>query len=195
MVKVPNRGGFRPGAGRPQGSGKYREATHPIRIPTSLVPGIQALLAKKTAFPALDEMNDTFNISSNTSMQAVPLYSARIAAGFPFYADDHVEYYLNFNEFLIKDPRTTFCVRVKGISMIGAGIYENDILIVDNSIKPAHGNIVIACLNSELTIKRLQLKQNEVQLTAENPDYFPIKITKEMDFKILGIAVHVIHSL
>lgn len=192
---MQNKGGYRPGAGRPQGSGKYRESTHPIRIPTSLVPQVEELLATKTAFPTLGKANNIYAISSKNPMQAVPLYSARIAAGSPTYADDHVECYVNFNEYLIQNPPATFCVRVEGSSMIEAGIYENDILVVDNSIEPTDGKIVIACLNSELTVKRLKLKEGDMQLIPENPAYSPIKITAEMDFKILGIAVHVIHSI
>lgn len=192
---MPNKGGYRPGAGRPQGSGMYKESTHPIRVPTSLVPQVEKLLAKKLAFPALGKSNNTYTISSKTPIQAIPLYSARIAAGSPAYADDHVECYLNFNEYLIQNSRTTFCVRVEGSSMIGAGIHENDILVVDNSIEPRDGKIVIACVDSELTVKRLKLKQGEMQLMPENPDYLPIKITTEMDFKILGVAIHVIHSI
>lgn len=193
---MSNKGGYRPGSGRPHGSGRYKESTHPIRIPTSLVPQVKGLLAKKAVMPAaLDKSDDSYKMSSNDSMQAVPLYSFRVAAGLPTYADEHVESYLNFNEYFIKNPRTTFCVRVEGSSMIGAGIHENDILVVDNSIEPTNGRIVIACLNSELTVKRLKLKQGKMQLMPENPAYAPIKITAEMDFKILGIAVHVIHSI
>lgn len=79
--------------------------------------------------------------------------------------------------------------------MIEASIQENDILVVGNSIEPTDGKIVIACLNSELTVKCLKLKQGKMQLIPENSAYFPIKITAEMDFKILGIAIHVIHSI
>ncbi len=192
---MQNKGGYRPGAGRPQGSGRYRESTHPIRIPTSLMPQVEELLASKRVFPALGKVKETYKISSNSLMQTVPLYGARIAAGFPTYADDQIECYLNFNEYLIRNPRATFCVRVKGSSMIEAGIYENDILVVDNSIEPMDGKIVIASLNSELTVKRLQLKKGKMQLMPENPAYAPIKITADMDFEILGIAVHVIHSI
>jgi DNA polymerase V len=192
---MSNKGGYRQGAGRPQGSGRYRESTHPIRIPTSLVSQVEELLAKKTAFAEFGKANNIYTISSNSPMQAVPLYSARIAAGFPTYADDHVECYLNFNEYLIQNPADTFCVRVEGNSMIEAGIHENDILVVDNSIEPTDGKIVIASLNSELTVKRLKLKQGKMQLMPENSAYTPIKVTAETDFKILGIAIHVIHSI
>lgn len=194
MNKVSNKGGCRPGAGRPYGTGRYKESTQPIRIPSSLVPQVKLLLAKKSAFPLLTQSNKREK-SSNDSMHAIPLYSFRVAAGLPAYADEHVDSYLNFNEYLIQNPKTTFCVRVEGNSMIGAGIYENDILIVDNSIEPANGKIVIACLDSEITVKRLKIKQGKIQLLPENPIYSPIKITSEMDFKILGIAIHVIHAV
>jgi DNA polymerase V len=195
MVKISNKGGCRPGAGRPHGSGRYREGTRPIRIPTSLVPQVKLLLAKKSILPELNNFDHHYKASNNDSLQAVPLYSFRVAAGLPTYVDDYVESYLNFNEYFIQNPRTTFCVRVEGSSMIGAGIHENDILVVDNAIEPIDGKIVIACLNSELTVKRLKLRQGKMQLIPENPAYSTIKITSEMDFKILGVAVHVIHSI
>jgi DNA polymerase V len=194
MTKISNKGGYRAGSGRPYGSGKYKESTQPVRIPTSLMPAVKKLLAKKTIFPAFDKAI-TYKISSNSSMQEVPLYSARIAAGSPAYADDRIECYLNFNEYLIENARTIFCVRVEGSSMIGVGIHENDILVVDNSIEPRDGKIVIASLDSELTVKRLRLKRGKMQLIHENPAYFPIDITVDMDFKILGVAIHVIHSV
>ena len=86
-------------------------------------------------------------------------------------------------------------VRVSGDSMTGAGIFNNDLLIVDRSIEAVDGKIVIAAVNSELTLKRLKHLDNQMVLMPENPAYDPIAITEDMDLKIWGVVIHVIHSL
>jgi len=125
----------------------------------------------------------------------LPLYSTRVAAGFPSPADDYIEARLDLNEHLIKHPAATFFVRVEGNSMIGAGIHENDILIVDRSIKPTDGKVVIAVINGELTVKRLKLAQNKVFLLPENDLFAAIEINEEMEFNIWGVVTNVIHSV
>jgi DNA polymerase V len=84
---------------------------------------------------------------------------------------------------------------VEGDSMINAGIYENDILVVDRSIKPTDGKIVIAVVNGELTVKRLSDKPGRLCLLPENPRYNPIEITEEVELSIWGVVRHVLHSL
>lgn len=86
---------------------------------------------------------------------SLPLFSGKISAGFPSPADDYVEKTLDLNELLVQKPAATFFVRAQGESMLGAGIHPNDILVVDRSIEPAAGKIVICALNGELTVKRL----------------------------------------
>lgn len=122
-------------------------------------------------------------------------YSTRIAAGSPSNVEDDIEQELDLNEYVGRNSNTIFCLQVEGDSMIGAGIHNNDILVVDRSIEPANGKIVIASLNAEFTVKRLKLEGDEVMLMPENPAYSPILITEETDFKIWGVVVHVIHSL
>ena len=86
----------------------------------------------------------------------LPLFSGKVATGFPSPADDYVEKTLDLNELLIQKPAATFFVRAQGESMLGAGIHPNDILLVDRSIEPVPGKIVICALNGELTVKRLE---------------------------------------
>lgn len=124
-----------------------------------------------------------------------PVFMVPVSAGFPSPAEDYVEGSLDLNRHLIKHPAATFFVRVSGNSMINAGIYPNDILIVDRSIEAVHNKIVIAVLNGELTVKRLKLKDKEIYLFPENPDYPTIKIEENHDFEIWGVATNVIHSL
>lgn len=124
---------------------------------------------------------------------ALPLFES-VRAGFPSPAEDHIEKSLDLNEFLVRHPQATFFVRVCGNSMAGAGINDKDILIVDRSLEPTHGKIVIAILDGELTVKRLHRKDGVIQLVPENPNFKPIQIKKESDLQIWGVVTNVIKS-
>jgi len=126
--------------------------------------------------------------------QALPLYLSRIKAGFPSPADDYLDKKLDLNEFLIKHPTSTFFVKVKGDSMINAGIHSGDILIVDRSAEPKNNKIVVAVVNGDFTVKRVQKRGAKLFLVAENPDYQPLEISESADFEIWGVVLHVIHS-
>ncbi|HPA62361.1 MAG TPA: translesion error-prone DNA polymerase V autoproteolytic subunit [Spirochaetota bacterium] len=123
----------------------------------------------------------------------LPYAVSRVKAGFPSPADDYIEKSLDFNEYLIKRPAATFCVRVSGDSMINAGIHDSDLLIVDRSINPSHNSIIIAVIDGEMTLKRLVRSNGRVILQAENPDYPSIIITDEMNFEVWGVVSFVIH--
>jgi DNA polymerase V len=125
----------------------------------------------------------------------LPFYSSKISAGFPSPVDDYIANRLDLNEYLIKNPSATFLVRATGDSMINAGIYENDILIVDRSITPYEGKIVIIAIDGELTVKRLQKKNNRYFLMAENPNYDPIEIKDFQETLIWGVVTHVLHGV
>jgi DNA polymerase V len=118
-----------------------------------------------------------------------------ISAGFPSPAEGEICEDLNLNELLVKRPAATFFLRVSGDSMTGAGIHHNDILVVDRSIAPAHGKVVIAVLNGELTVKRLSIRGRKVELLPANDRYAAINISEEMDFRIWGVVTNVIHAL
>ena len=98
-----------------------------------------------------------------------PLFLARISAGFPSPADDYVESALDLNAYLVRNPAATFMVKVSGDSMIGAGIADGDILVVDRSEEAVHGRIVVAVLDGELTVKRLHVRNGVRLLVPENP--------------------------
>ena len=131
----------------------------------------------------------------NKSSIKLPLYSCKISAGFPSPADDHLEKSLDLNSYLIKHPAATFFVRVSGDSMINAGINDNDILIVDRSLKPSHGKIVIAVVDGQMTVKRLYKRSGKLILMPENKNFKPIEITESMSIEIWGVVVTAIHSL
>lgn len=125
----------------------------------------------------------------------LPLFSGKVAAGFPSPADDYVEKNLDLNELLVQRPAATFFARAQGLSMINAGIHPNDILVVDRSIEPVPGKIVICALNGELTVKRLERDNGQWKLKAENPDYPDIAIYEELEMVVWGVVTNVIHPL
>lgn len=171
------RGGKRAGAGRPVGGGKYAgEPTRVMRVPISRMHDIRALLAHQR------------------EAKLIPLYTSKVAAGFPSPGEDHVERYLDLNEQLIQHPSATFFVTASGDSMTDAGIQSGDMLIVDKSLEAKHGKIVIAAINGELTVKRLSTTGGRVQLLPANPSYQPIDITDSHDMVIWGVVTHVIHT-
>ena len=126
---------------------------------------------------------------------ARPLFLSGVSAGFPSPADDYLDRKLDLNEHLIKNPAATFFVRVAGDSMTGTGINDDDILIVDRSLEPVSGSIVIAVINGELAVKRLLKNNNTCQLVAENPHYPPLEISEETPLEIWGVVTYAIHRL
>jgi DNA polymerase V len=125
----------------------------------------------------------------------IPLFLSPVAGGFPSPATDYIEQNLDLNEYLIKHPAATFFVRVSGNSMIRAGIFSGDILIVDKSLNPKQDSIIVAILNGEFTVKRFRKEQGKIILYPENEKYLPTTITEGMDFQIWGVVTNVIHKL
>lgn len=119
----------------------------------------------------------------------------KVPAGFPSPAADHTRKSLDLNEHLIRNKEATFIFRVKGDSMTGIGIYDGDELLVDRSIEPKHGNIVLAVLNNEFTIKRLHRRASIVKLLAENPAYPPIVVQEGEELLIWGVVTRNLHKL
>lgn len=118
-----------------------------------------------------------------------------ISAGFPSPADDFRETRISLDEELIRNKEATFFARVSGQSMIGAGLEDNDLLVIDRSIPPTNNKIAVCFLDGEFTVKRLRVEGGEVWLKPENPDYPIIKITEENNFIIWGIVTNVIKKV
>lgn len=125
----------------------------------------------------------------------LPLFGSSISAGFPSPADDYVEKELDLNEHLVANRQATFFLRVSGDSMIGAGIHNGDILIVDRSLAASHKKIVVAIVQGELLVKRLLFQNGKVLLAAENPHYEPIEVTPELGFEVWGVVTNSIHAV
>ena len=115
-----------------------------------------------------------------------------IKAGFPSPADDYLRDSLDFNRDLIKNPEATFYGRVSGDSMRDAGINEGDIAVIDRSLQPADGDVIVAYVNEEFTIKYLDLTHKEegyIELQPANPNYSPIRIDSTDNFRVWGVVV------
>lgn len=124
----------------------------------------------------------------------IPLYLSKVAANFPSPADDYVDLKLDLNEYLVSHPVATFIVRAEGESMKDEGIASGDLLIVDRSLTPSHGKIVVAAVNNELTVKKLSIQNNRIKLLPANDAYQPIDITEDHSFVIWGVVTFVIHK-
>ena len=125
----------------------------------------------------------------------LPFYLSPISAGFPSPAESYIERPLDLNELLVSHPAATFFVRVQGESMRNAGICDGDLLIVDRSQTAKSGDIVIAMLHGEFTVKRWIRTHNRQLLRSENPEYPNIPLSPESDFMIWGVVTHAVHML
>ncbi len=123
-----------------------------------------------------------------------PLFSNRVSAGFPSPAQDYIEQALDLNALCIKHPAATFFVRVEGDSMLEAGIHPGDILVVDRSLQAEHGDIIIASLYGEMTVKELALRP-QLRLLPRNKAYQAIDLADGCDLTIFGVVTHAIHTL
>ena len=124
------------------------------------------------------------------------LFSESVAAGFPSPAEGYMEAPLDLNEYLVMNPPATFFVRARGDSMHDAGIYTGDILVVDRSVEPASGAVVIAVLEGEFTVKYIFFRQDCIELRPANNAYKPVFINREScDCTVWGVVLFAIHSL
>ena len=180
-------GGVRAGAGRPKGSGKYREPTKAIRVPEGSITYIKEFLEH---YPDVTEIGSYASPDlDNVARLAIPLFSSTVAAGYPSPAEDHIEDTLDLNEYMVQRPDSTFMLRVEGESMKNAGIMPDDILVVDRSLKASHKKIVIAAIDGELTVKRLYHRGGLVKLLPENPAYPEIELESEAELVIWGVVI------
>ncbi|OGS91732.1 MAG: peptidase S24 [Gallionellales bacterium GWA2_59_43] len=118
-----------------------------------------------------------------------------VPAGFPSPADDYVERRLSLDEHLIEHKESTFFMRVAGHSMLGLGIYDGDLLIVDRSIPAAHGCVVVAVIDGEFTVKQLLYTPQGKVLRAAHPDYPDVAIRAGQDFSIWGVVQWNVHKV
>ncbi len=132
--------------------------------------------------------------TTNNSDGAV-FFDTGISCGVPSPTNDVSQQRISLDKELIKNKETTFFARVSGQSMIGAGLDDNDLLVIDRSIAPTNNKIAVCFLDGEFTVKRIRVEQSGVWLQPENPDYQPIQVTQENNFIIWGIVTNVVKKL
>jgi len=133
--------------------------------------------------------------SAKSGRLPAPLVLCRVEAGFPSPADDYMDGSLDLNEHVVKHPAATYFLRASGDSMTGAGIFNGDLLIVDRSLEPAHGKIVIAEVDGQLTVKRLYRREGRCFLQSENENYPPLELQEGNELIVWGVVTHVLHNL
>ena len=162
------RGGRRQGAGRPKGTGKFGEATKAVRLPISKIDSIMKFIERNA---------DRFELYRSDKPVGKNMEQCHLLTE------------------LVPNPASTFNVRVSDDSMKGAGILTNDLLIVDRSREPQHGDIVVALLDGKLFVRRLVVKSNKMELKAENSKFKTIPVVDRDEIEIWGIASTVVHPL
>ncbi|MGT2550167.1 LexA family protein [Acinetobacter geminorum] len=139
-------------------------------------------------------LSDVISISFvlRSTQMLIPYALERINAGFPSPAQDYIDKALDMNEHLIKNETATFIVKVASLSMLNAGIDIDDELIVDRSLDAKHGDIVVALVDNEFTVKRLMIDESGQWLKAENPDYKDIHLLDAQELLIWGVVTCII---
>lgn len=140
-------------------------------------------------------MTEKRKIEIGRSDVVLPMADGGIKAGFASPAQDYIESGIDLNRELIKNPASTFFGRVSGDSMKDAGIENGDILVIDKSLQARDGDIAVCFVDGEFTLKRIKTKGDVIWLMPENPDYKPIKVTKENDFAVWGVVIYSIKDV
>nr|WP_255594197.1 translesion error-prone DNA polymerase V autoproteolytic subunit [Pontibacter sp. HSC-14F20] len=122
------------------------------------------------------------------------MFASYVSAGFPSPADGYEENRIDLGKYLIQNPTSTFMMRVKGSSMIDANIHDGDILVIDKSLKASDGMPVVCFLDGEFTVKTFKKIGNKAYLMPANPAYKPIEVTEEMDMRVWGVVVWILHK-
>lgn len=125
----------------------------------------------------------------------MPYISSGIKAGFPSPAADFDGTRVSIDQIVVKNAVATFYAKANGNSMIGAGIDDGDILVIDKSIEPQDGKIAVCFIDGEFTVKRIKVQENSLLLLPENKLFEPIEVTQENDFIIWGIVTYVVKKL
>ncbi len=195
-IKARTHGGKRPGSGR---KAKFGEPTTLMRVPESAKATVIEFLTGLTEQRKIETSWPSHLVpikqADNPTAFKVPLFGHTIRAGFPSPADDYVADTLDLNEHLMPRKEASFLLRAKGESMLGVGIHDGDILVVDRSLNATDGRVVIATLDGQFTVKTLEKKRGKIRLLPANPSFEPIEIKDEQELQIWGVVTRVIHSL
>ncbi len=133
--------------------------------------------------------------ASEENKATSPLYLSPVSAGFPSAAEDYIDSQINLHELLVRNPTATFFLRASGDSMLGVGIHDGDLLVVDRSLEASHNRVVIAALDGELLVKKLCRKGGSVMLKSANEGYPDFDISEREHVHIRGVVSYVVHRL
>jgi len=137
----------------------------------------------------------TFFLPDLSNPIELPFITAGIKAGFPSPAADFDESKISLDAVLVKNREATFYAKASGTSMIGAGIDDGDILVIDRSLEPQNNKVAVCCIDGEFTVKRIKITKEGFMLMPENKNFEPIKVTDENQLIIWGIVTYVIKKL
>jgi DNA polymerase V len=189
----PRHGGTRRGAGR---KAAYGEPTKTLRVPQSLVPLLVSYLNERKRSPAgAGDAPVLTPIATLRTLTAVPTLGRHVRAGSPTSGDDYPEDAVDLGRHLVRDPSSTFVMKVAGCSMRDAGIADGDELVVDTGLAADDGRIVIANVDGQLTVKRLKRTSTGWLLQASNPDFADIPIRDTNELQIWGVVTRVLHAV
>lgn len=132
-----------------------------------------------------------FNVLAETDL-VLPVAQSSISAGFPSPATDFIESGIDLNKELIKHQAATFLGRVTGQSMIGLGIDDGDLLIIDKSIEPSDGKLAVCAIDGDFTLKQIRIMPDCIMLMPANDKFVPIRVTEENSLMIWGVVTYVI---
>ena len=133
--------------------------------------------------------------AGEVDFESVQFFDGAVPAGFPSPAEDHLDIDLDLSNYLIQNPSATFCVRVEGDSMVGAGIQSGDVILIDRSLTPNPRSIVLAVIDGEFTVKRVDIVDDKLFLIPENPRLKPIEVAEGANFQVWGVVTFVIHKV
>ena len=189
----PRHGGTRQGAGRKPA---YGEPTKTVRVPQSLVAVVVSYLDELKRSPEVPgEAAAMRPIAALRTSTAVPALGRRVRAGKPTSGDDYQEDAVDLGKHLVRDPSSTFVMKVAGWSMRDAGIADGDELVVDRGVAADDGRIVVADIDGELTVKRLKRTSTGWLLKAANPDFADIPVGDKSELNIWGVVTRVLHAV
>lgn len=189
----PRHGGTRQGAGRKPA---YGEPTKTVRVPQSLVAVVVSYLDELKRSPEVSGKTSALRpIAALRTSTAVPALGRRVRAGKPTSGDDYQEDAVDLGKHLVRDPSSTFVMKVAGWSMRDAGIADGDELVVDRGVAADDGRIVVADIDGELTVKRLKRTSTGWLLQAANPDFADIPVGDKSELNIWGVVTRVLHAV
>lgn len=186
-------GGKRAGAGRKPSGIKSARVSVPEAAKEVVIDFVKTLQERQPI--EWPDYLTPVKLAENPSPFKLPLYAHSVKAGFPSPADDYVAETVDLNDLLMPRKEASFLIRVSGDSMVGAGIHDGDTLVVDRSITATDGRVVVAAVDGQFTVKRLEKKQGRVRLLPENPNFSPIEFKDEQELQIWGVVTRVIHSV